>query len=139
VPRPMRSTVNEELPFQASRLNALSLSRSRDECNDEIINGRRGHLYFDGGALCLMVTDGKPASRSSWAAIGGKLWLGDISPNAKGQRVQDVKVAGIPLENAKLAIRMAQIKPKRIMTDAQKAAATVALKKAHSVLQGRTR
>ena len=112
---------------------------TRDSCNDPIILGRRGHLYFDGAELCLMVTDGKPANRSSWAAVGGELWLGDISPNEKGQRVQDVKITGIPLENARLAIRMAQIKPKRIMTDAQKAAATVALQKAHSVLQGRTR
>jgi hypothetical protein len=47
--------------------------------------------------------------------------MGDISKNAQGVRVQGVKITGIPLENARLAIRMCQIKPKRIMTDAQKA------------------
>jgi hypothetical protein len=41
-----------------------------DECGDKIIPGRRGHLYFDGGELCLMVCDGKPANRSRWEALG---------------------------------------------------------------------
>jgi hypothetical protein len=89
---------------------------TRDSCNDPIIAGRRGHLYFDAGELCLMVTDGKPANHSSWAAIGGELWLGDISPNAKGQRVQDVKITGIPLENAGAAIRMVRARPKRVLS-----------------------
>jgi len=26
-----------------------------------------------------MVLDGKPAIRSKWKALGGKLWMGDIS------------------------------------------------------------
>ena len=94
---------------------------TRDECNEQVIQGRRGQLYFDSDQLCLMVTDGEPAIRSRWAALGGKLWMGDISPNAKGRRVQDVKITAIPLENARLAIRMAQIKPKRVMSEAQKA------------------
>jgi len=106
------------------------LKVSRDECNDQIIQGRRGHLYFDGAELCLMVLDGKPAIPPRWKALGGKLWLGDISKNAQGVRAQDVKITGIPLENARLAIRTCRIKPKRIMTDAQKAA----LDKARSLL-----
>ena len=53
--------------------------------------------------------------------VAGRLWIGDISRNAQGVRVQDVKITGIPLENARAAIRMCQIKPRRIMTDAQKA------------------
>jgi hypothetical protein len=63
-------------------------------------------LYFDSGWLCLMVTDGKPVIRSRWAVLGGKLWMGDISPDKNGRRVQDVKVTGIPLKNARLAIRL---------------------------------
>jgi hypothetical protein len=55
-----------------------------------------------------MVLDGKPAIRSKWKALGGKLWMGDISKNAEGKRVQDVKITGIPLENARAAIRMAE-------------------------------
>ena len=98
------------------------LKVSRDECNDQIIPGRRGHLYFDGFELCLMVLDGKPSIPSKWKALGGQLWMGDISKNAQGARVQDVKITGIPLENARLAIQMCRIKAKRIMTDAQKAA-----------------
>jgi hypothetical protein len=92
------------------------LKVTRDECNDQIIPGRRGHLYFDGAELCPMVLAGKPAIRSKWKALGGKLWMGDISENAQGVRVQDVKITGIPLENARLAIRMCRIRPKRILS-----------------------
>ena len=100
---------------------------TRDECNDQVIHGRRGQVYFDGPELCLMVLDGKPALPSRWRALGGKLWMGDISKYAQGRRVQDVKIAGIPLENARLAIRMCRIKPTRIMTEAQTAVLTRAL------------
>jgi hypothetical protein len=34
------------------------LKVTRDECNDQVIQGRRGHLHFDGAELCLMVLDG---------------------------------------------------------------------------------
>ena len=104
---------------------------TRDECNDPIMAGRRGHLYFDSDRFCLTVLDGMPANRSRWKALGGTLWMGDISRDPKtGKNVQDVKIEGIPLENARLAIRMAQIKPKRIMSEAQK----VALDRARSLL-----
>jgi hypothetical protein len=88
----------------------------RDECNDQIVQGRRGQLYFDGGELCLMVLDGKLANRSKWKALGGTLWMGDISKNTQGVRVQDVKITGIPLVNARLAIRMCRIRSKRILS-----------------------
>ena len=98
------------------------LKVTRDESNDQVIQGRRRQLYFDGPELCLMVLDGEPAIRSRWEELGGSLWMGDISPHPKtGKRVQDVKITGIPLENAQLAIRMCRVKPKRIMSDAQKA------------------
>jgi hypothetical protein len=91
----------------------------RDECSDLIIPGRRGQsqLYFAGNELCLMVIDGRRVKRSRWQALGGRLWLGDIS-----EGLQDVKVTGIPLENAKLAIRLAKIKTKRILSEADLAA-----------------
>ena len=53
------------------------LKVTRDECNDQIIQGRRGHLYFDGAELCLMILDGPVRARSVLEAIGGKLWTGD--------------------------------------------------------------
>ena len=62
-----------------------------------------------------MVLDGKPAIRSKWKALGGRLWMGDISKNAQGVRVQDVKITGIPFENARLAIRMCRIRQSRIL------------------------
>jgi hypothetical protein len=107
----------------------------RDECGDPIIPGRRGEsqLYFDEDALCLMVLDGPPAIPSRWKALGGKLWLGDISPHTQtGRRVQDVKITGIPLENARLAIRLARVKPRRVMSEAQREASAKGLAKAHA-------
>ena len=64
-----------------------------------------------------MVLDGEPAMRSRWAALGGNLWMGDISKNTRGKRVQDVKITGI--EKARIAIRMCRIKQKRIMSEAR--------------------
>jgi hypothetical protein len=101
-----------------------------DECGDKIIPGRRGRSqYFDGDQLCLMVLDGPVAQPSRWNALGGKLWLGDVSGTGKS-RVQDVKVTGIPSSNAGLAIRMARVKPKRVMSQAQREQAAQALAKA---------
>lgn len=40
-----------------------------------------GQLYLDGVELCLMVLDGEPAMRARRAALGGNLWMGDISKN----------------------------------------------------------
>jgi hypothetical protein len=88
----------------------------RDECGDKIIQGKRGHMYCAGGEICLMVTDGAPAARRSWEALGGKLWLGDISRNSAGRRVQDVKIEGIPIENALAAIQMVRCRQKRILS-----------------------
>ena len=87
-----------------------------DECNDPIIEGKRGHLWFKDAQLCLMVIDGAPAKRSSWESLGGHLWLGDISPDANGRGVQDVRIDGIPLENAEAAIKMIHARPKRVLT-----------------------
>ena len=88
-----------------------------DECGDQIIPGKRGHIYFDAEVLCLMVTDGKPAQGSQWEKCGGKLWMGDISPDKTGQRVQDVKIFG--LTNPKAAIRMCGIKTKKNASESQ--------------------
>jgi hypothetical protein len=46
--------------------------------------------------------------------------------------VQDVKLTGISLDNAKLAIKMARVKPKRVMTDKQREHAVHALAKSRS-------
>jgi len=107
-----------------------------DECGDRITPGRRGRsqLYFDGDQLCLMVLDGPVALPSRWRALGGRLWLGDVS-GAGRSRVQDVKVTGIPLSNAKLAIRMARVKPKRVMSQAQRDQAAQALAKAQAATE----
>jgi len=99
-----------------------------DECGDPIIPGRRGQsqLYFDEGEtgqLCLMVVDGPVAQSGRWKALGGKLWLGDIGRHPKtGKKVQDVKIIGIPLENAKGAIRLARVRPKKQITEVQREA-----------------
>jgi hypothetical protein len=89
---------------------------ARDECGDKIIPGKRGHLYFADAELCLMVIDGAPTKRTRWEELGGKLWIGDLSPNAKGRRVQDVKAEGIPIENARAAINMVRSRQKRVLS-----------------------
>jgi hypothetical protein len=48
-----------------------------DECGDRIIPGKRGHLYFDGGVLCLMVTE-----RAQSGGAGGRTTV----PKHKGTR-----------------------------------------------------
>ena len=50
----------------------------RDECGDQIVEGRRGHLYFDGDELCLMALDAPVAGMGDAAlnALGGQLWVG---------------------------------------------------------------
>jgi hypothetical protein len=102
------------------------LKVQRDACGDPVIYGtsHQGEyqLYFDAGELCLMVLDGRVVKRGRWEALGGKLWLGDISADREGRRAQDVKVTGIPLAHAGAAIRMARVKRKRLLSEAQSAA-----------------
>jgi len=93
-----------------------------DECGDQVIPGKRGHMYFDDNQLCLMVTDGAPAHQSRWAALGGKLWMGDIGSTGRGHRVQDVKITGIPPENAKAAIRIIRARAKRLLSPEERQA-----------------
>ncbi len=107
---------------------------ARDECGDKIIRGKRGHLYFAGSELCLMVIDGTPAIRSHWESLGGKLWQGDISPNAHCRRVQDIKIESIPLQNALAAIKMVRARQKRVLsTDALEASRERMLKARESL------
>src|SRR5215469_14375044 len=82
------------------------LRTSRDECGDLIVRGKRGHLYIDGGDVCAMWTDVPPMNRSRLEKLGGKVWQGDISRGANGQRLQDAWVRGIRPEAYKLAIRL---------------------------------
>ena len=107
---------------------------TRDECGDKIIPGKRGHLYFAGGELCAMVIDGAPAKRSRWEALGGRLWLGDISPDEAGRRVQDVKVENIPLKDAQAAINMVRCRQKRVLSAEELEASRVRMLKARESL-----
>jgi hypothetical protein len=89
---------------------------ARDECGDKIIRGKRGHLYFADGELCLMVIDGAPLHRNRWEPLGGKLWMGDISLDATGRSAQDVKIKGIPIGNAGAAIKLVRARQKRVLS-----------------------
>jgi hypothetical protein len=91
----------------------------RDECGDQIIPGKRGHLYSDGDEVCAMWTDARPMMRSSLAELGGKLWQGDISPDRYGRRVQDAWVRGILLDKVPLALRLIGAKRRRILSEAR--------------------
>lgn len=83
---------------------------TRDDCGDRIIAGSRGHLYVNNGIVCGMALDTPHKLESTWERLGGKLWVGDTSANAKGRKVEDVKIAG--LTDVKLAIKLFRIHPK---------------------------
>jgi hypothetical protein len=87
------------------------LKVTQDECRDPIIEGRRGHLYFDEGELCLMAFDARVAGMGDTAlgALGGKLWTGDAYKDPRQRRRRDVKIQGIPEANWPAAIRILQI------------------------------
>ena len=97
------------------------LKMTRDECNDKIIQGKRGQLYIDDGQLCAVWLDARPMLRATLEPLGGKLWIGDKSPNAQGRWVQDAKIIGIRPERYALAIRLVGAKYKRVMSEAQQA------------------
>jgi hypothetical protein len=102
----------------------------RDECGDKIIPGKRGHLYFADGQLCLMSIDGPPVHRTHWQTLGGKLWMGDTSLNKNLRRALDVKVEGIPLENAHAAIKLIRVRQKRVLSAEEREACLARLPKA---------
>jgi len=81
----------------------------------------RRQLYFDDGELCLMVIDGPLLVPRKWQSLGGKLWLGDISREASGRGIQDVKITGIPLANAKAAIRLVRATRVRVLSESHRA------------------
>jgi hypothetical protein len=98
------------------------LKVSQDECGDAIVRGRKGHLYVDNGLVCAMWTSAPVMMRSRLAKLGGRLWQGDISSDARGKGVQDASVRGIRPEAYKLAIQLVGAKPRRVMSPAQRAA-----------------
>jgi hypothetical protein len=82
----------------------------RDEAGEPIIPWRRGHLWWDAEGLCLMIVDGRPVStRRLKDLVGdtGKVWLGTITLDDHGRRVQDVEVRGIRPERYSQAIKIA--------------------------------
>lgn len=103
---------------------------TRDECGDPIIEGRRGHLYFDGNALCLMALDGqlRGFNNQQVQSLGGNCWIGDIWRGLRGKGYRDVWVKAIPMDNAKQAIRLLKIPTVRKLTAEQKAIAVANLK-----------
>jgi hypothetical protein len=118
---------------------AYRLRVSRDACGDPIIQGKRGHLYFDGEKLCAMFIDTPVIARRRLLAVAGaqgSLWLGDISRDRTGRRVQDIELRGIPPDKYHAAIQIVGAKPKRILSEAQKAVLEKA-RAASPLFQGR--
>lgn len=81
---------------------------TRDDCNDPVILGLKGHLYFDWTRLCLMSLDARftKFGTSHLSALGGLHWEGAISRDPKGRRIRDVKIVGIPEENYNSAAKI---------------------------------
>jgi hypothetical protein len=57
---------------------------------------------------------------SNLATLGGSFWQGNISPDAKGRRVQDAWVKGIRPEAFEQAIRLVGAKRRRVLSPAQR-------------------
>jgi hypothetical protein len=94
---------------------------SQDDCGDDVIRGKHGHLYVDAGVVCGMWTNATPMKPSNLATLGGSFWQGNISTDAKGRRVQDAWVTGIRPEAFKQAIRLVGVKRRRVLSPAQRA------------------
>jgi hypothetical protein len=93
-----------------------------DECGDKIIAGKRGQVYVDDDNVCLMRLDVPVIKRGRFAALGGKVWTGDISLDAHGKRVQDVRVQGIDETRIGDALRLAGVPVRRRLSPAHRAA-----------------
>jgi len=114
---------------------AYRLKVRQDECGDSIMPGRFGHLYYDGPRLCLMRLDAPPVQRSRLCSLvgpDGSVWMGDISPDRNGRRVQDIEVRGIRPQGARLAIRLSGAKPRRRISEKRRLALIETLRKARA-------
>jgi hypothetical protein len=112
------------------------LKVTRDECNDKIIQGKRGHLYIDAGKVCAMWLEAR-VNATSLAPLGGRQWVGDFELVAQGKhnrRLRDAKVVGIPADKIPLAIRLTGCKRRRVMSEAQQTVQEAALAKAQAAL-----
>lgn len=109
------------------------LKITTDELYDPIIQGKVGQIFVDAGEVCAQWLDAPRMLPSRLKQIGGKLWIGDLSPNAKGKMVQDVKIDYIPASGYRLAITMAKARAKRILTPKQTVANQAQLAAARAV------
>ena len=88
----------------------------RDQAGDPIIPGRRGHLWWDAEGLCLMILDGRPILPRRLKDLVGdtaKVWLGAMTLDDHGRRVQAVEVRGIRPERYREAIKIAGCKARK--------------------------
>jgi hypothetical protein len=98
------------------------LKITRDECNDQIIQGSRAHLYFDDDRLCLMATDTRVSGMSTEAvaALGAKCWIGDIWRDAKNRGHRDLWVRDIPPANYRKAFGLARCRVAPILSEEER-------------------
>ena len=103
----------------------------------DCIPGRWGHLYCDGDSLCLRVFGGPIRSRRQWYGLSDSsgVWLGQAYV-VDGRPVQDVKVKRINPEMDREAIRLIGAKPRRVLSEAHRAAAVRALAIARTARMG---
>ena len=100
---------------------AFKLKITRDDCGDPIIEGTRGHLYFDGSSLCLMALNARLQgfNNQQAQALGGKCWIGDIWRDDRQRGYRDVKVTDIPESSWKGAIKLLRVRKRREATPEQ--------------------
>jgi hypothetical protein len=107
------------------------LKVTRDECNDKIIAGRRGHLYIDAGKVCAMWLYAR-ITKERLAPLGGHQWVGDYALDERRHRLRDAKVTGIPADKIPLAIRLTGTRIKREITEEERAVMRIRAEKARA-------
>jgi len=99
------------------------LKVTRDECNDQIIQGSRAHLYFDDDQLCLMGLATRVAGMAKEkidALGGGDVFIGDIFRDQRNRGHRDVWVKSIPMANATKAIKLARCRTAVNISEAER-------------------
>ncbi|HLZ40611.1 MAG TPA: hypothetical protein VKQ11_06610 [Candidatus Sulfotelmatobacter sp.] len=92
----------------------------RDECGDPVINGSRGNLYEDGQTLCLMIISDEPQVRY-WNIVREKCLRAGMTLRQNGDGEGSFSFDPENKEQARLAIRLTGVRPKKQISEDHKA------------------
>lgn len=91
------------------------LKITKDECGDQIIRAKQGHLYFDDSLLCYMALDYR-GRIEPLQNLGGSFWAGDIFTTPRNSKVRDIKVVGIDPKNWSKALTLFKVRRRKVLS-----------------------